>query len=412
MAKKIPYGLTDYFRILTEDYYYVDKTKYIEQLEQTARFLFLMRPPRFGKSLFVNMLYCYYDLNLANHFNDLFGNQYIGKHPTSEHSKYLVLYFNFSLVRGMGDDLERNFNCYARMQMEAFADQYVSYFDVSFPNEIRKLETAASQLNYIGMCAAIQGLSIYLLIDDYDNFTNMTHNLDFYCEFFNIVKSITAFPEAPVKRIFITGVSPVTLDDVTSDFNIGMNITNNSSFNEMLGFSESELIEMLSYYESEGMLKDSVKDIIQIMKLWYDHYCFAEECIGQMMYNSDMVLYFLNNYLLDGYAPSDMVDRNIRIDYSKLNYFIRIDKMQEEGRSIITRLLDTGEVSGNMIKNSFTVEILADPSYLILLLYYFGLLTYDRVEYGDRIMKIPNLAVRKQYYEQFGNLKQCANLNN
>lgn len=411
MAKKIPYGLTDYLRIITEDYYYVDKTQYIEDLEKTASFLFLIRPRRFGKSLFLNMLYTYYDVKYADRFDELFGNQYIGKHPTGEQGTYLVLYFNFSAVRGTGQDLEENFNMYAKIQMEAFADQYASYFEPDFPQEIRKLRTAASQLNYIGKRAGMLGLSIYLLIDEYDNFTNtvlssegnnvyraLTHDSGFYRGFFNIVKSITTGPKAPVKRMFITGVSPVTLDDVTSGFNIGTNITTKRNFNSMVGFSESELFEMLSYYQSEGMLADPIEDVVRMMKPWYDNYCFAKECIGQTMYNSDMVLYFLNNYLLDKHAPSEMIDRNIRTDYSKLRHFIRIDKMQEEGRSVITQLIDTGEVNGNVIKDSFPAENLADPGNFISLLYYFGLLTYDRVEYGETIMKVPNLAVREQIY--------------
>ena len=411
MAKKIPYGLTDYVLLMTDNYYYVDKTQYISLLEQTARYLFLIRPRRFGKSLFLNMLHCYYDVKYADRFDELFGNQYIGKHPTGEQGKYLVLYFNFSAVRGLGEDLEKNFNSYAKIQMEGFADQYASYFEPGFPKEIRELETAASQLNFIGKRAAMSGLSIYLLIDEYDNFTNtilssegnnvyraLTHDSGFYRGFFNIVKSITTGPEAPVKRMFITGVSPVTLDDVTSGFNIGTNITTNRKFNGMVGFSESELYEMLSYYNAEGMLPDPIDEITRMMKPWYDNYCFAKECIGQTMYNSDMVLYFLNNYLLDGHVPSDMLDRNIRTDYSKLRHFIRIDKMQEEGCSVITRLIDTGEVNGNAIKSSFPAENLADPGNFISLLYYFGLLTYDRVEYGETIMKVPNLAVREQIY--------------
>ena len=411
MAKKIPYGLTDYLRIVTEDYYYVDKTRYIEDLEKTAAFLFLIRPRRFGKSLFLNMLYCYYDVRYADKFDELFGNQYIGKHPTSEQGKYLVLYFNFSAVRGTGEALEENFNMYAKIQMEAFADQYASYFEPGFSQGIRELKSAASQLNYIGKRAGMLGLSIYLLIDEYDNFTNtilssegnnvyraLTHDSGFYRGFFNIVKAITTGPEAPVKRMFITGVSPVTLDDVTSGFNIGTNITTDEQFNSMVGFSESELQEMLSYYESEGMLVNSKEELVRLMKPWYDNYCFAWECIGQTMYNSDMVLYFLNNYLLKKRAPSDMLDRNIRTDYSKLRHFIRIDKMQEEGRSVITRLIDTGEVNGNVIKESFPAENLADPGNFVSLLYYFGLLTYDRIEYGGTIMKVPNLAVREQIY--------------
>ena len=411
MAKKIPYGLTDYVLLMTDNYYYVDKTRYIEQLEQTARFLLLIRPRRFGKSLFLNMLNCYYDVKYADRFNELFGEQYIGKHPTSEQGKYLVLYFNFSAVRGTGEALEENFNMYAKIQMEAFADQYASYFELGFSQGIRELKSAASQLNYIGKRAGMLGLSIYLLIDEYDNFTNtilssegnnvyraLTHDSGFYRGFFNIVKAITTGPEAPVKRMFITGVSPVTLDDVTSGFNIGTNITTDEQFNSMVGFSGSELQEMLSYYESEGMLVNSKEELVRLMKPWYDNYCFAWECIGQTMYNSDMVLYFLNNYLLKKRAPSDMLDRNIRTDYSKLRHFIRIDKMQEEGRSVITRLIDTGEVNGNVIKDSFPAENLADPGNFVSLLYYFGLLTYDRIEYGETIMKVPNLAVREQIY--------------
>ena len=411
MAKKIPYGLTDYVRVLTENYYYVDKTRYIDDLEKTAAFLFLIRPRRFGKSLFLSMLYCYYDVRYADKFDELFGNQYIGKHPTAEQGKYLVLYFNFSAVRGTGQALEDNFNGYAKIQMEGFADQYASYFEPGFPKEIRELKTAADQLNFIGKRAAMLGVSIYLLIDEYDNFTNtilssegnnvyraLTHDSGFYRGFFNIVKAITTGPDAPVKRMFITGVSPVTLDDVTSGFNIGTNITTDEQFNSMVGFSESELFDMLSYYQSEGMLADPIDDIVRMIKPWYDNYCFAKECIGQTMYNSDMVLYFLNNYLQKKRPPSDMLDRNIRTDYSKLRHFIRIDKMQEEGRSVITRLIDTGEVNGNVIKDSFPAENLADPGNFVSLLYYFGLLTYDRVEYGETIMKVPNLAVREQIY--------------
>ena len=411
MAKKIPYGLTDYVLLKTGNYYYVDKTHYIEQLEATAHFLFLIRPRRFGKSLFLNMLYCYYDVAYANRFDELFGDQYIGKHPTEEKNKYLILYFNFSAVRGTGQNLEDSFDLYAKIQMESFADHYASWFEPDFPQEIRKLNTAASQLSYIGRRAAMLGLSIYLLIDEYDNFTNtvlssegnniyhaLTHDSGFYRGFFNIVKSITTGPEAPVKRMFITGVSPVTLDDVTSGFNIGTNITTKRNFNEMVGFSEAELHDMLAYYQSGNMLSDSIDEIVKMMKPWYDNYCFAKECIGQTMYNSDMVLYFLNNYLQDGCPPSEMIDRNIRTDYSKLRHFIRIDRMQEEGRSVVTQLIETGEVNGNAIKSSFPAENLADPGNFISLLYYFGLLTYDRVEYGETIMKVPNLAVREQIY--------------
>ena len=411
MAKKIPYGLTDYVLLNTDNYYYVDKTQYIEQLEETARFLFLIRPRRFGKSLFLSMLHCYYDVRYADRFDELFGDRYIGKHPTSDQGKFLVLRFNFSMVRATDEKLEGAFNQHIGFETEFFANVYASYFKPGFQAGLREITNAAGRLEYICLSAKEQGLSLCLLIDEYDNFTNtilsskgndvyhaLTHDTGFYRAFFNVIKGVTTGAEAPVKRLFITGVSPVTLDDVTSGFNIGTNITTKRNFNEMVGFSESELHDMLAYYQSENMLHDSIDEIIGMMKPWYDNYCFAKECIDQTMYNSDMVLYFLNNYLLEGQAPSEMIDRNIRTDYSKLRHFIRIDKMQEEGRSVITQLIDTGEVNGNAIKSSFPAENLADPGNFISLLYYFGLLTYDRVEYGETIMKVPNLAVREQIY--------------
>lgn len=411
MAKKIPYGLTDYVLVMTDNYYYVDKTRYIGLLEQTARFLFLIRPRRFGKSLFLNMLNCYYDVKYADRFDELFGNQYVGKYPTAEQGKYLVLRFNFSMIRATDDKLEAAFNQHIRFETDYFAHIYASYFKPDFQSKLSEITDAAGRLEFICLSAKEQGLSLYLLIDEYDNFTNtilsskgndvyhsLTHDTGFFRSFFNVIKGVTTGPEAPVKRMFITGVSPVTLDDVTGGFNIGMNITTDEEFNSMVGFSESELFDMLTYYQSEGMLVDSIDDIVSMMKPWYDNYCFAKECIGQTMYNSDMVLYFLNNYLQKKRPPSEMLDRNIRTDYSKLRHFIRIDKMQEEGRSVITKLIDTDEVNGNAIKSSFPAENLADPGNFISLLYYFGLLTYDRVEYGATIMKIPNLAVREQIY--------------
>lgn len=411
MAKKIPYGLTDYVLVMTDNYYYVDKTRYIGLLEQTARFLFLIRPRRFGKSLFLNMLNCYYDVKYADRFDELFGNQYVGKHPTAEQGKYLVLRFNFSMIRATDDKLEAAFNQHIRFETDYFAHIYASYFKPDFQSKLSEITDAAGRLEFICLSAKEQGLSLYLLIDEYDNFTNtilsskgndvyhsLTHDTGFFRSFFNVIKGVTTGPEAPVKRMFITGVSPVTLDDVTSGFNIGMNITTDEEFNSMVGFSESELFDMLTYYQSEGMLVDSIDDIVSMMKPWYDNYCFAKECIGQTMYNSDMVLYFLNYYLQKKRPPSEMLDRNIRTDYSKLRHFIRIDKMQEESRSVITKLIDTDEVNGNAIKSGFPAENLADPGNFISLLYYFGLLTYDRVEYGATIMKIPNLAVREQIY--------------
>lgn len=411
MAKQIPYGLTDFVRIRTEEYYYIDKSHYIELLERMPSFLFLIRPRRFGKSLFLSMLRCYYDTNYTSQFDKLFGDLYIGQHPTKEQGKYLVLYFNFSMIQGTGEKLEASFNQYTGQMATAFAMRYASFFPAGFQEELAKIDNIGGKLNYIDLCARPLGLSIYLLVDEYDNSTNtilssegnniyktLTHDTGFYRSFFNVVKGITTDSGASVKRMFITGVSPVTLDDVTSGFNIGTNITTNALFNTMVGFSEEELRRMLTYYKEEGQVPDSVDEVVALMKPWYDNYCFAPDCIGVTMYNSDMVLYFLNTYLLRGVAPSEMIDRNIRTDYSKLRHFIRIDKMQKEGRSVITELIEQGEISGNIIKDSFPADRLADTGNFTSLLYYFGMITFDRIQRGKTIMKVPNLAVREQIY--------------
>lgn len=411
MAKMLPYGLADFERVRTDDYYYVDKTQYIELLEQMPSFLFLIRPRRFGKSLFLNMLYCYYDISYADRFDKLYADLYIGKHPTKERNSYLILKFNFSAISGTSNELKKNFNDYISRQMDFFASTYASYFEEGFRERLLAIDNAGGQLDYITICARMLNLSIYLMIDEYDNFTNtllssegnevyrgLTHASGFYRGFFNVVKVATSDPQSPIKRMFITGVSPVMLDDVTSGFNIGTNITTDEQFNNMVGFSEQELRDMLTYYKEEGKVPDPIDDVVAQMKPWYDNYCFAKGCINNTMYNSDMALYFLKTYLMKGVAPEDMIDRNIRTDYNKLRHFIRIDKMQQEGQSVITQLMEKGEIVGNDIKDSFPADCLANPGNFTSLLYYFGMITYDRVERGRVYMKIPNLAVREQIY--------------
>lgn len=408
MKKKLPYGLTDYVLLMTDDYYFVDKTKFIELLENTGSFLFLHRPRRFGKSLFLSMLHCYYGITYADRFEELFGDKYIGKHPTAEQGKYLVLSFNFSAVHGTGQGLEENFNSYAKRNIEAFAIHYSSFFEPGFLQEVRELKNVTDQLHYIGSRAKLQGLSIYLLIDEFDHFVNtkLSNNahsdqiqeLDFFNDFFNTIKSFTTGTHAPVKRIFITGVSPAILNDVTNTFNIGTDITSSSRFNEALGFSESELITMLSYYKSEGALHDRVEDLVQIMKPWYNNYCFAEGSIGMTVYNPNMVLYFLNHYLRSKKQPEEMADPNNKTGYNKLQYFINMDKMHEESLSVFTQLINSGEVNGNEIKmNSTAIKKIISGNF-VSILYYLGLLSYSRKKYGETLLKTPNLSARNQIY--------------
>lgn len=409
-AKLLPYGLTDYKRIITDDYYYVDKTGIIPQLERTASYLFLIRPRRFGKSLFLAMLQVYYDVNEADNFDRMFGGTWIGQHPTREHNSYLILRFNFSGVSSDPEKFEDSFERYCASCFDLFAASYARLFDTDFRQELREQVDMQSKMDYVSQQCQLKGLHIYLLIDEYDNFTNtilstygneryhsMTHGEGLFRYFFNKVKEMTTGPDAAVRRMFITGVSPVSMDDVTSGFNIGTNITTMAKYNSIIGFTEAEVRAMLTYYKEEGLLKDEVDDVLALMKPWYDCYCFSEECCGESMYNADMTLYFLSYYLDAGRAPKDMLDTNIRTDYNKLRHLISVDKKLNGNFSRIRQIVQDGEISAGLVK-SFPAEKITDPNNFVSLLYYFGLLSIRRVERGKFILGIPNLAVREQMY--------------
>ena len=408
-AKQIPYGLTDFERIITSNYYYVDKTRYIAEVERGASFFFLIRPRRFGKSLFLNVMRWYYDINRRDRFQELFGDLYIGSHPTPEQGKYLILDFNFAGVNPDPDQLLRSFNSHCAARFDFFARQYARFFDPGFTEELNSFEQADEKLNYLINKASNLNLSIYLFIDEYDNFTNailsnvgdkhykaLTHGTGFFRYFFNKLKE-GATGDGPIKRMFITGVSPVTMDDVTSGFNIGANMTTDCRFNGIIGFSEGEVREMLAYYKEETGFEDSVDELIALMKPWYDNYRFSTKSLDEPMYNSDMVLYFLSNYLSLHKPPKNMIDNNIRTDYNKLRHLIRLDKRFGTNASIIQEIVNNGETTA-VIKDAFPAEDITKPDNFKSLLYYFGLLSIKGTKRGDTLLGVPNLTVREQLY--------------
>ena len=409
IIKKIPYGLTDFERIRKEPYYYVDKTHYIEWLEESANFFFLIRPRRFGKSLFINMLRWYYDIYRRDRFKEIFEGLYIGSHPTAEQGKYLVLDFNFAGVNPDPDRLLASFNDNCSMRFDLFAGLYGHMFNPGFASELKRLKNADEKLNYLIGQATLLDLPIYLFIDEYDNFTNailanvgnehyrkLTHGTGFFRYFFNKLKE-GATGNGPIKRMFITGVSPVTMDDVTSGFNIGANMSTDPRFNGIIGFSEREVRDMLSYYKDVDMLAGEVDEVIGVMKPWYDNYCFSRDSLHEPMYNSDMVLYFLNHYLPLKKVPENMIDNNIRTDYNKLRHLIRLDKKMGMNASIIQDIVTNGETIGT-IKTAFPAEDLAKPDNFKSLLYYFGMLTISGTYKGKTKLTIPNQVVREQIY--------------
>ncbi len=413
MMKMIPYGLTDFVRIRTENYYYVDKTSFIEKIEMQPSYLFLIRPRRFGKSMTLAMLETYYDIRYANRFDEIFKGLYIGEHPTKLRNRFLVMRFNFSAVSANPDKMEASFCEHCCSQMLAFCSKYEDLLGKEIHKVIRGAEEdPGGLLNRINTYATDRGnLPIYMLIDEYDNFTNTllstygtqhyrkaTHGEGFIRYFFNVIKAATTGPGSALERLFITGVSPVTMDDVTSGFNIGTNITTNPLFNSLVGFSEKELREMLAYYQEQGALRASIDELIEAMKPNYDNYCFSEDRLNDCMFNSDMALYFLNSYIHTGVIPKEIVDPNIRTDFNKLAYLVRLDHGLEDNFSVIKQIAEKGELATN-IASHFSALEMTNPVNFKSLLFYFGLLSIKGVVgLGMPVLHVPNMVVREQLF--------------
>ena len=407
--KRIPYGMMNFAVIRRDDCYYVDKTRFIPMIEEADKFFFFIRPRRFGKSLTVNMLQHYYDILAKDKFEALFGDLYIGKHPTRDRNSYLVLYLNFSGIVGELHNYRKGLDAHCQTMFDYFCDIYADYLPKGIKEELNKKEGAVEQFEYLFTECNKTNQRIYLFIDEYDHFTNAilsdieslhrytdeTHGEGYLRAFFNKIKAGTY---SSIERCFITGVSPVTMDDLTSGFNIGTNYSLTPEFNEMIGFTEEEVRQMLTYYSTTSPFNHSVDELIEIMKPWYDNYCFAEECYGETtMYNSNMVLYFVKNYIQRGKAPRDMVEDNIRIDYEKLRMLIRKDKEFAHDASIIQTLVSEGYVTGEL-KKGFPAINITNPDNFVSLLYYFGMLTISGTYEGKTKLTIPNQVVREQIY--------------
>ena len=399
MMKQIPYGITDFSRIQKENYYYVDKTMFIEKIEMQPPYLFLIRPRRFGKSLTLAMLEAYYDVNHAEQFDELFGQLYIGQHPTKLHNQFLIMRFNFSEVSSNVNEVELSFKLHCCSKLKDFVFKYEDLLGKEIWDVLDEKiqEEPGAFLSAINSYATRKkNIRIYLLIDEYDNFTNTilstygtefyrkaTHGEGFIRGFFNVIKSATTGTGAALERLFITGVSPVTMDDVTSGFNIGTNITNDSWFNDLVGFSEKELREMLTYYKEQGVLQESIDEIVAMMKPNYDNYCFSEDTLEQCMFNSDMALYFLKSFVLH---------------HKKLAYLIKLDHGLGENFSVIKEIAEQGEIITDIVTHFSALEM-TDPSNFKSLLFYFGLLSIKGVDMvGRPILHVPNLVVREQLF--------------
>ena len=418
----MPYGMMNFADIRLDNYYYVDKTSFIPVIEQSDRFFFFIRPRRFGKSLTLNMLQHYYDVRTRDKFDALFGDLYIGKHPTRDRNSYLVLYLNFSGISGELHNYRQGLDAHCNTSFDYFCDIYAEYLPKGIKEVLNEKAGAVEQLDYLYHQCELAGQQIYLFIDEYDHFTNAilsdaesihryteeTHKEGYLRAFFNRVKAGTY---SSIKRCFITGVSPVTMDDLTSGFNIGTNYSLTPKFNAMMGFTEDEVREMLTYYSTKAPFHHTVDELIELMKPWYDNYCFAQECYDQpTLYNSNMVLYFVKNYIdNNGKAPRNMIESNIRIDYEKLRMLIRKDKEFAHDASIIQTLVSQGYITGEL-KDGFPAANIVDSDNFVSLLYYFGMLTVSGTFEGKTKLIIPNQVVREQLYTYLLNTYNEADL--
>lgn len=408
--KRIPYGMQNFEDIIERDCFYVDKTSFIEEIEDSNMYFFYIRPRRFGKTLTLSMLENYYDINKADKFERIFGGLYIGENPTPEHNKYLVIRLNFAEVDGGLDNYKKSLDGHCNIRFGGFCDVYARLLPPGIKEEMNTKDGAIEQLAFLCEKCKEVGQKIYLFIDEYDNFTNtilanevymdryrdQTHGEGYLRKFFNTIKGAAG---GALGRVFVTGVSPVTMDDLTSGFNIGTNYSLNPRFNEMTGFTEDEVREMFEYYASVLPFKHTVDELIKVIKPWYDNYCFSLKSYGKTtMYNSVMVLNFLCNYIDNDYdIPDNMVETNVRIDYNKIRMLIRHDKSFCHDASIIQQLVTKGFVTGALVEN-FPAEHINDPDNFLSLLFYFGMVTIAGTYKGKTKFVIPNEVVRDQMY--------------
>ena len=400
--KKLPYGISNYQELIEDNYYYVDKTKYIEKLENLAekRIMFL-RPRKFGKTLFTSVLENYYDVKKTDKFDELYKDTYIGKNPTNLKNSYHILRFNFSGIDTTNTETTiKGFKREVASSIKVFVEKYGMDFYINEEDEAENI------LDNLIKAFGIQRSKekIYVIIDEYDHFANelLGFNPNQFKDlvskngkvrkWYEILKKGT---ESVVDRIFITGVAPITLDSLTSGFNIGLDMTQDRDFNEMMGFTEEELRKLM---KEQNISKEEQEEILPIMKENYDGYRFSLKG-KEKMYNSNMCLYFLNSYIRFKEIPNQLIDVNIASDYSKLGKML--DLCKGENRAEIIEKTVSGEGILADIVEKFNPAMEFEERELVSMLYYLGYLTISEEKLGKAELKIPNKVMREIYSEYF-----------
>ncbi|MGE5341606.1 MAG: AAA family ATPase [Candidatus Omnitrophota bacterium] len=416
--KQIPYAVSDFNKFRKGNYYYVDKTSCIRNIEKKGQYLIFVRPRRFGKSLFLSMLESYYDINKQDQFDLFFRGTDIHQNPSEERNSYMVLKLDFSKVASDISLAKESFLNYVKNSASDFVMKYEKFLGIDMKEanaEFNAIESASQVLETLLHYCSLKEQKVYVIIDDYDNFANtilstvgeqafkdINHWGGFFHAFFSVLKAGTSGLDAPVSRIFMAGVLPITLDGIISGFNIARNLSLDPDLNEMLGFNRSEVETMIEYYRQTGKIRHSTPELLEIMSRWYNHYRFSVDSDTDV-FNTSHILYFIQEYLDRSKLSMEMIDRNVRSDYNKLRYLLTIGKKGipsiNANFSKIQKIFEKQEIR-TMINKSFSLSALPHPNNLVSLLYYFGLLTIRGIDEEDTIiLVIPNESAKYLYNE-------------
>ncbi|MEA1975403.1 MAG: AAA family ATPase [Bacillota bacterium] len=413
--KKIPYGVANFKHIIDSNMYYVDKTMYLKKIEDKDRNIFFIRPRRFGKSLLLSMMSTYYDINEKNNFEKYFGKFYVGKeeNKTEKANKYLILKLNFSSVTSEGgkNGLIRSFDENVVLSIRSFIWRYNKILKIEqLPNEdntaIGALTYISTKIEDINLMSNSKKLEVMLLIDEYDNFANnlMHGNQELYKEilhgegyirtFFKAIKEGTE--KGVLTKVFVTGVTPIMLDDVTSGANMFTNASLDENFNSMLGFTEKEVKEIIDYYKLEKIVE--IEELKRTLKTYANGYKFSEDT-KNTVYNTDMVLYIVKNIFANKKYPRNLIDRNVITDYGKIRNIARNFITEED----MLEIIEKREIGPIILKDRFNLEDMHNGidvnTNIKSLLFYLGLVTIKEQQEDAVILKIPNYTIDKIYWE-------------
>ena len=411
---KFPYGFSDFYLLRTENYFYVDRTSHIRLIEEIGYQLLFLRPRRFGKSLLLSTLENYYDVAKAEEFDKLFGDLAIGQNPTEKHNQYFVMKWDFSNVNSKGDStqIHQRLNRYINSCIQDFADNYASKLSKNIP-----IEPEDAIISFLSLLNAVRQTPyrLYLLIDEYDHFANevmmgkgetdpkhykaLLSAESSLKSFFRTVKSASS--GQGLERVFITGASPILMNDMTTAYNVAKNIYFEPEFNELCGFKEQEIQTVLTQIGKEcGFDEEKISQALSLIQTFYNSYCFSE-FTSQQVYNPTLALYFLDSFQKNCRYPRRMLDSNLKMDLNKLTYLSRLPN----GRAIIQQALEgSPPLVLSLLADRFGIDDMFKKTqsnqFIVSLLYYLGILTMDgETELRKLRFKIPNLVVRKLYVE-------------